>query len=278
MSYLVCGSYQLDLRRPVIMAILNLTPDSFSGDGLAGFQTDAVVRQGELAIEKGAGILDLGGESTRPGSPPVAEAEEIDRIMPALERLIGLGVPVSVDTMKPGVMRAALAAGASMVNDVNGFCAAGAVEVVAGSGAGLCVMHMQGNPQTMQLAPSYGEDVVSEVTSFLRARVSVLQAAGVGLSRICVDPGFGFGKTLAHNMALLGGLGRLAELGLPILAGLSRKSFLGAITGQPPDKRQVASAVGALLAVERGARIVRVHDVEATRDALLLWEALQGSG
>lgn len=272
MPHLVCGTYRIDLVRPVIMAIINMTPDSFSGDGLAGQGVAEALARAEQALEAGAGILDVGGESTRPGSPPVSDAEEIERVVPVVERLAGLGVPISVDTMKPAVMTAALAAGASLINDVNGLRAPGALAALAASGAGVCVMHMQGIPGTMQVAPVYG-DVVGEVMEFLEARVSALKAAGVARARICLDPGFGFGKALEHNLALLRSLKRFEALGSPLLVGLSRKSMLGQITGQPVDKRMVASAVGAVLAVEQGARILRVHDVEATRDALRVWEA-----
>lgn len=275
-AFLQCGRYPLDLARPAIMAIVNLTLDSFSGDGLAGAGLDRVVARAEAAIAEGARILDLGAESTRPGADPVDEEEELARVVPALERLAGLGVPVSVDTMKPRVMAAAIRAGASMINDVYGFRAEGAIEAVAGSEAGLCVMHMQGAPRTMQAAPAY-TDVVGEVRDFLAQRVAVLQAAGVGRQRICIDPGFGFGKTLAHNLALLRHLDRFRALGLPVLAGLSRKSMIGAITGRAVAERTYGSVAAALLALERGARILRVHDVAATRDALQVWEALAGT-
>jgi dihydropteroate synthase len=273
---LQCGGYPLDLARPAIMAIVNLTLDSFSGDGLAGAGLDRVVARAEAAIAEGARILDLGAESTRPGADPVDEEEELARVVPAVERLAGLGVPISVDTMKPRVMAAAIRAGASMINDVYGFRAEGAIEAVAGSEAGLCVMHMQGAPRTMQTAPAY-TDVVGEVRDFLAQRVAALQAAGVGRQRICIDPGFGFGKTLAHNLALLRHLDQFRELGLPVLAGLSRKSMIGAITGRAVAERICGSVAAALLALERGARILRVHDVAATRDALRVWEALAGT-
>lgn len=273
---LQCGRYSLDLTRPAIMAIVNLTRDSFSGDGLAGAGLDRVVARAEAAIAEGARILDLGAESTRPGADPVSEEEELARVVPAVERLAGLGVPISVDTMKPRVMAAAIRAGASMINDVYGFRAEGAIEAVAGSEAGLCVMHMQGAPRTMQAAPAY-TDVVGEVRDFLAQRVAALQAAGVGRQRICIDPGFGFGKTLAHNLALLRHLDQFRALGLPVLAGLSRKSMIGAITGQAVAERTYGSVAAALLALERGARILRVHDVAATRDALKVWEALAGT-
>lgn len=272
MSTLVCGRFELDLSRPRIMAIINLTDGSFSGDGVLD-DRDAALRRAETALADGAEILDLGAESTRPGSAAVPEQQELDLLMPVLEALVGWKVPLSIDTLKPGVMRAALAAGADMINDVNGFRAPGAVEVVADGRAGLCVMHMQGEPRTMQQAPSY-HDVVEEVAGFLDQRVSVLLAAGVARERILLDPGFGFGKTLEHNCALLRHLERFTQSGLPVLAGLSRKSMLGAITGRPVDQRLSASIAAALVAVQRGAAIVRVHDVAVTRDALMVWQAV----
>lgn len=257
------------------MAIVNLTADSFSGDGLAGAGLDRVFARAETAVQAGAAILDLGGESTRPGAKPVPEEEELARVLPAVERLLPLAVPISVDTVKPAVMRAAIAAGATMINDVNGFRAPGAIEAVAGSGAGLCVMHMQGTPRTMQAAPSYA-DIVAEVHGFLKGRVAALVAGGIALEQICVDPGFGFGKTLEHNLELLRRLEAFSGLERPLLVGLSRKSMLGALTGRPVDGRIHASVAAAMLAAERGARILRVHDVAATRDALRVWEAVAG--
>lgn len=271
---LQCGRFRLDLSRPRIMAIVNVTPDSFSGDGL-GHDLGAALARAEAAVEAGAELLDIGGESTRPGSDPVPEQEELDRVLPLVERLAGWPVPVSVDTVKPGVMRAAIAAGASMINDINAFRAPGAIDAVAGSEAALCVMHMQGEPKTMQAGPHY-DDVVAEVASFLDARVAALRAAGVGDERLVLDPGFGFGKTLEHNLALLRELARLGRDGLPLLVGMSRKTMLGAITGRAVGERVPAGIAAALLAVERGARIVRTHDVAATRDALAVWMALQG--
>jgi dihydropteroate synthase len=274
-TLLRCGTYRLDLRRPAIMAILNVTSDSFSGDGLAGASLAQVLAQAEAAVAAGAAILDVGGESTRPGAAPVSDADELARVVPAVERLASLGVPISVDTMKPRVMAATIAAGASMINDINGFRSPGAIEVVAGSDVGLCVMHMQGAPRTMQEAPSY-VDVVGEVDGFLRGRVADLEAAGIQRERLCIDPGFGFGKTVEHNLEILRRLAVFTAQGLPLLAGLSRKSMLGALTGRPVDARLHASVAAAVLAVERGARIVRVHDVAATRDALRMWEAVVG--
>ncbi|MBL8447998.1 MAG: dihydropteroate synthase [Zoogloeaceae bacterium] len=256
------------------MAIINLTPDSFSGDGLAGKHPDEVLRRAETAVRDGAAILDIGGESTRPGAPSIGEAEELDRILPVLERLGPLGVPVSVDTNKPAVMRAAMAAGASLINDVNALRAEGALEAVASSAAAVCLMHMQGDPRTMQQAPAY-DDVVAEVGAFLAHRVAVALSAGIERQRIVVDPGFGFGKSVEHNWTLMRRLDFLGRNGLPVLVGISRKSMLGAVTGRSVPDRMAASLAAALMAVERGARIVRVHDVAATRDVLRVWEAMQ---
>lgn len=274
MTTLTCGRFALDLTRPRIMAIINTTPDSFSGDGLAN-DLDRALARAEQALAEGAEILDIGGESSRPGSEPVSEQQELDRVMPLLEHLVGGPVPVSIDTVKPGVMRAALAAGASMINDINGFRAEGAVEAVAPGNAALCVMHMQGEPRTMQADPRY-DDVVSEVRDFLHARVAALRDAGVAGNRILLDPGFGFGKTIEHNLAMLRDIGRFGERGFPVLAGLSRKSLLGVLTGRPMGERTIASVVSALIAVQRGARILRVHDVAPTRDALKVWAAVDG--
>lgn len=271
-SQLQCARFQLDLSVPRVMAIVNVTPDSFSGDGVAQ-NTEAALEHAETLIEQGADILDVGGESTRPGSAAVSEQEELDRVMPVVEALVRGEIPVSVDTTKPAVMAAAVAAGAAMINDINAFCAPGAIEAVANSSAALCVMHMQGKPRTMQAAPQY-VDVVGEVEAFLDERIQVLTAAGVDSSRILLDPGFGFGKTLAHNLALLRAMPRLCQR-YPVLAGMSRKSMLGAITGKPVEERMPASVAAALMAVEGGARIVRVHDVAATRDALEVWKAVR---
>ena len=270
---LQCGRFQLDLSRPRIMAIVNVTTDSFSGDG-HGSRLDQALAHADRAIEEGADLLDIGGESTRPGADAVPLQQELDRVIPLVERLRGCPVPLSVDTLKPAVMREAIAAGAAMINDVNAFRAEGAVAAVAASGAALCVMHMQGEPRTMQHNPSYA-DVEAEVRAFLDERVATLQAAGVARARLLLDPGFGFGKSVAHNYILLAGLGRLAEGGLPLLAGLSRKSMLGAVTGRPADQRVAASVAAALVAVQRGAAIVRVHDVAATADMLKVWEAVR---
>ena len=254
------------------MGIVNVTPDSFS-DGGRHLLHDAALLHAQQLIEEGADILDIGGESTRPGALPVNVQQELDRIMPVIEGLRGAAVPISVDTCKPEVMRAALAAGVSMVNDVNALQHPAALAAVAASEAAVCLMHKQGNPQTMQQQPHY-QDVVAEVQTFLRARIEAAQAAGIARERIVADPGFGFGKTLAHNLTLLRHLDAFAELGVPMLAGLSRKSMLGAITGQDVEHRIHASVAAALLAVQRGASMVRVHDVRATVDALKIWNAV----
>lgn len=254
------------------MGIVNVTPDSFS-DGGRFLATDQAVAHARQLVEEGADLLDIGGESTRPGAQAVSEEEEIQRVVPVIEALLALNVPLSVDTMKPGVMYAALAAGADLVNDVNALQAEGAMDAVANSQAAVCLMHMQGQPATMQQAPRYG-DAVAEVEDYLLERASAAQAAGIAAERIVLDPGFGFGKTLDHNLALFRELPRLVSKGYPILAGVSRKSMLGTITGRPVEQRLHASVAAALLAAERGARILRVHDVAATCDAIKIWKAI----
>jgi dihydropteroate synthase len=257
------------------MGVVNVTPDSFS-DGGRFLEPKAAIEQARALVEEGADILDIGAESSRPGALGVSAEEELSRLMPVLEGLGDCAAPISVDTVKPEVMRAALAAGASMINDINALRTPGAIEAVTGSGAAICLMHMQGEPRTMQREPRY-EDVVAEVAAFLGERVAAALAAGIALERIAIDPGFGFGKTVAHNFELLRGLGRIAEIGPPVVAGWSRKSTLGAISGRAEGDRLAASLAAALLAVERGARIVRVHDVAATRDALRVLAALDGT-
>lgn len=255
------------------MGIVNLTPDSFSGDGLAG-DTRRALAQAERLIDEGADLLDLGAESSRPGAEPTSEDEELARLLPVLVGLANCGVPLSVDTYKPKVMAAALAAGASMINDISGFRHQAAIDVVAASNCGVCIMHMQGEPLTMQQQPAYG-DVLAEVSAFLAERVDALSRAGITAERILIDPGFCFGKTLEHNVALFKGLGRLTAAGQPLLVGVSRKSMLGTMTGRPVGERLAASLAAAVLAAERGARVVRVHDVAATKDALAVWRALK---
>lgn len=255
------------------MGIVNLTPDSFSGDGLAG-RTGAALDHARAQLEAGADILDLGAESTKPGIQPTSLQEELDRLLPVLEVVSTWGVPVSVDTCKPQVMAASLASGASMINDINGLRAPGALEVVAASDCGICLMHMQGEPRHMQESPVYG-DVVAEVRAFLAARTQACRQAGIAEERLVLDPGFGFGKTLHHNLELFAGLARLAVDGLPLLVGVSRKSMLGAVTGRPVQQRLAASLAAAVLAAAKGARIIRVHDVAQTRDALAVWSAIE---
>jgi dihydropteroate synthase len=267
-----CGSFQFDLSRPLVMGIVNVTPDSFSDGGLH-LQRDAALAYARQLIDEGADILDIGGESTRPGAQPVNAQEEMDRVLPIIEALRGAPVPISIDTCKPEVMQAAIAAGAQMVNDINALQDSAAMRVIAASQAAVCLMHKQGKPQTMQEQPHY-QNVVAEVSAFLRERIAATQAVGISRTRIVIDPGFGFGKTLAHNLALLRELKKLTELGVPVLTGLSRKSMLGALTGQEVGQRLPASLAAALSAVERGANIVRVHDVRATVDALKIWNAV----
>jgi dihydropteroate synthase len=255
------------------MGVVNITPDSFS-DGGRFLDSDAAIAQAARLVEEGAAILDIGAESTRPGAMPVTEKEELERLLPVLEKIRDLPVPVSVDTRRPAVMRRVLAEGASMINDIEALGAPGALEAVAATGCGVCLMHKQGDPATMQVDPRY-EDVVKEVTLFLSGRVAAAQAAGISRERMTIDPGFGFGKTVAHNLELLRSLRTLGALGVPVLAGLSRKSTLGRLTGRPQGDRMVASVTAALLAAQRGATILRVHDVGATRDALAVWRAVE---
>jgi dihydropteroate synthase len=271
--HLQCGKYRLRLDRPLVMGVVNITPDSFSDGGLYLDPAQAVAQARRL-VGEGADILDIGGESTRPGAAPVTLDEERRRVLPVLEHLADAGVPVSVDTRKPQLMREAIEAGAAMVNDVTALSSAGALDAVAKSQAAVCLMHMQGEPATMQANPNYG-DVVREVLGYLRARVEAAVAAGIVRERIVVDPGFGFGKTLEHNLALLRGLSEFRALNVAVLAGLSRKNMLGRLTGREPAERVHASVAAALVAVQNGAHIVRVHDVAATRDALAVWDAVK---
>jgi len=268
-----CGKFQFDLSRPLVMGIVNVTPDSFS-DGGHHASTQAAIDHAQRLIAEGADILDIGGESTRPGAAMVGEQEELDRVLPVIEGLRGIPVPISIDTYKPVVMMAALVAGASMVNDVNALQAEGAIEAALSSDAAVCLMHKQGTPDTMQQRPIY-QNVMEEVGAFLRERISALEVAGVARERIVIDPGFGFGKTIEHNLELLGNLDALKALCVPILAGLSRKSMLGAITGRDVDDRLVVSVAAAMMAVQRGASIVRVHDVRETIDALKILQAVK---
>lgn len=271
--HLHCGRYVLSLAQPLIMGIVNVTDDSFSGDGLGNDAGRAIAR-GLRLVEEGAHLLDIGGESSRPGAPAVSARQELERVLPVLAGLRDCGVPLSVDTLKAEVMRETLAAGADMINDIAALQAPGALEAVAASRAGICLMHMQGEPGNMQQAPYYA-DVTGEVVGFLAQRVQLAVDAGIAAERIVVDPGFGFGKTLEHNLALLRQLPALQAIGRPVLVGLSRKSMLGLLTGRAAGERTAASVGAALLAVQRGAAIVRVHDVAATRDAIAVWYAVE---
>jgi dihydropteroate synthase len=268
-----CGRFVLNAERPLIMGVINLSDDSFSGDGLHG-DVAAAIEQGRRLRHEGAHILDVGAESSRPGAHPVPAAQEIDRLLPFLEALRNCGLPLSVDTVKPEVMHAVLSAGADMINDINALRAPGALEAVAASKAAVCLMHMQGDPASMQHDPQYS-DVVAEVADFLGERVAAAEAAGIPLNRISVDPGFGFGKSLEHNIELLRRLDELLVPGLPLMVGMSRKSMLGLITGRPATERVPAGIAAHMLAVLRGARILRVHDVAATRDALAVVQAVE---
>lgn len=259
---------------PLVMGIVNVTPDSFYDGGLHARRNAALTHALQL-IDEGADILDIGGESTRPGARSVSIQEEMDRVLPVIEGLRGAPVPISIDTCKPEVMRAAIDAGVHMVNDIDALQDPSAMNAVASSDVAVCLMHKQGKPQTMQEHPDY-QDVVAEVHEFLTSRVAAAEAAGVRRDRIVIDPGFGFGKTLAHNLALLRELGKLTDLGVPVLAGLSRKSMLGALTGRDVGQRLTASVAAALIAVQRGAGIVRVHDVGATVDVLKILAAVNG--
>ncbi|ODS97486.1 MAG: dihydropteroate synthase [Lautropia sp. SCN 69-89] len=254
------------------MGVVNVTPDSFS-DGGRHDTVDAAIAHARRLIAEGADLIDIGGESTRPGAAPVAPEEEIARVVPVLDALRDCGVPLSVDTRHPSTMRAAIEHGADMINDIAALREPGAIDVVRDARCAVCLMHMQGEPATMQQAPAYDE-VVSEVGHFLDARVAALRVSGVARERIVVDPGIGFGKTLRHNLLLLGALDELAAGGQPVLIGVSRKSMLGDLTGRPAGQRLAGSLAAMLAAVARGAAIVRVHDVAESRDALRVWMAI----
>jgi dihydropteroate synthase len=272
-----CADKTLDLSRPVVMGVLNVTPDSFS-DGGRFVSVAAAVEQGVRMAAEGAALIDVGGESTRPGAEAVGAAEELRRVIPVIERLrAATAVIISVDTSKAEVMRAASAAGAGLINDVRALREPGALTAAVASGCAVCLTHMQGEPRTMQVAPSYA-DVVAEVRAFLAARVASSLAAGLAAERLAVDPGFGFGKTLEHNLTLLRRLSELAADGLPVLVGLSRKSMLGTLTGRTPGERVYGSVALAVIAALAGARIVRAHDVGATVEALKVAAAVQGGG
>ena len=272
-AYLSCGTHLLDLSRPRVMGILNITPDSFV-DGGRHFDLDLAVAHARRMLADGADVIDVGGESTRPGAKAVSERTEIARVVPVIEALAAENMVVSIDTMKSGVMRAAIAAGASMINDVRALQERGAIEAAAGSGCAVCLMHMQGKPRTMQADPRY-LDVVREIRDFLVGRALIAEGAGIARDRIAIDPGFGFGKTRAHNLLLLRSLRVFAQTGYPVLAGLSRKATIGEITGRPAEDRMAGSVAAALAAVAHGASIVRVHDVRETVDALNVWLAVE---
>lgn len=267
--------FRIDLSRPRVMGIVNVTPDSFS-DGGRHDDVRAAIAHGERLVAEGADILDIGGESTRPGAPRVDADSEWARIDKVLAAAVTLGVPVSIDTCKPEVMRRALEAGADIINDVQALQMPGALAAVAGSGAGVCLMHMRGEPASMMDLAVYG-DVVAEVAAFLAQRAQAVRESGVPAEAIVLDPGYGFAKTAAHNLKLLAGQQRLAELGYPLLVGWSRKRTLGDITGRPVDQRMPASLAAALKAVSLGAKVLRVHDVAATVDALKVWAAVDAA-
>jgi dihydropteroate synthase len=262
----LCGRFQLDLSAPRVMGIVNVTPDSFS-DGGKFNRSDKAIAHAMQLVEEGADILDIGGESTRPGATPVPLEEELKRVLPVIKALAQAGVPLSIDTYKPEVMRAAIDSGVDMVNDVRALQAPNAMEIVAKSHVGVCLMHMQGLPQNMQVDPQYA-DVVLEVMEFLAARLQAAEAAGISRNRLLLDPGFGFGKRTAHNLNLLNHLSSLQSLGIPLLVGLSRKSLLGQVAGLDVDERLHASIAASVLSAIKGANIVRVHDVKPTVDAL----------
>jgi dihydropteroate synthase len=266
-------SRRLDLSGPVVMGVLNVTPDSFSDGGRFIVPDQAVAHALQMAGE-GAALIDVGGESTRPGAVPVALAEELARVLPVIGALVARGAPpLSIDTSKAAVMTAAAAAGAELINDVRALAAPGALEAAAASGCAVCLMHMQGEPRSMQAAPVYA-DVVEAVYAFLAGRIEACVAAGIALERICIDPGIGFGKTLAHNLSLIRHLDRLTALGVPLVLGVSRKSMLGAVTGRPVEQRLAGGLALAALAVAAGARIIRSHDVAATLDAVTIAAAV----
>ena len=272
MNIIHCGPYRLSLQRPLVMGIVNLTPDSFSGDGLLD-DLERAIAHARAQRDAGADILDVGAESSRPGAVPTPEGEELRRLLPVLEELRTWNIPISVDTYKPVVMRASLAAGAAMINDISGMTRPEALAAVAASDCAICLMHMRGEPGTMQQAPQY-VSVVGEVREFLASAVARCRQAGIADERLVLDPGFGFGKSLAHNATLFRAMAATTVDNLPILVGVSRKSMLGEITGRSVADRLPASVAAAVLAAAKGAKILRVHDVAATRDALAVWAAI----
>lgn len=263
------------VSQPIIMGVLNITPDSFSDGGLF-FDSKSAITQAELMVKEGAGIIDIGGESTRPGAPEVSVEDELNRVIPVIEALSGnIDVPISIDTSKPIVMEKAFNAGASIINDVNALRSEGALQMAASLQADVCLMHMQGSPRTMQTNPTY-DNVVSDIKAFFEQRLETCKSAGIKLNAITLDPGFGFGKNLGHNIALLKNLSEFHEFGVSILAGLSRKSMIGSLLGDKDvDSRMIGSVTAALIAVENGADIIRVHDVAETKDALTVWQQIK---
>ena len=269
-----CGKFQLNLNRPHVMGIVNVTPDSFS-DGGKFTQTHLAIELALTLTEEGADILDIGGESTRPNATPVSLQEELDRVIPVIEGLVKqVNIPISIDTYKPQVMQAAINAGASIVNDVRALQEDDALSIVAASDVGVCLMHMQGTPQTMQINPQYN-DVIAEVKAFLQQRLLACEEVGITKNRILLDPGFGFGKTRAHNITLIQHLASFSSLGQPLLVGLSRKSVLGQVTGHDVDARLYASVAASVISAMVGAKIMRVHDVKASVEALKIVSAIQ---
>jgi dihydropteroate synthase len=271
----VCGRFALTLDRPRIMGVVNVTPDSFSDGGQYLNPALAIAHAADL-VAQGADILDVGGESTRPGAAPVSVEQELQRVLPVLQGVMGLGVPISIDTRRPQVMRAAVDLGVDIINDVNGFRDPDSVSIAAASGCGLCIMHMLGEPQTMQQAPHY-QDVVAEVSDFLFGQRDLFVRKGVSPDRILLDPGFGFGKQMAHNMSLMRAISQLASTH-PILVGVSRKSMVGALSGEPQAADRLGGSVAAALwAAAQGAQVLRVHDVKATAQAFAVWQSLSGN-
>jgi len=274
---LTCGARTLDLSAPVVMGVLNVTPDSFS-DGGRFTERDAALRQAERMLADGAAIIDVGGESTRPGAAPVSEQQELDRVVPVVQALAGeLGTLVSVDTSTAAVIRDAAAAGAGMINDVRALRRPGALEAVAASGLPVCLMHMLGEPGNMQDDPRY-QDVTAEVIDFLRQRIAACEQAGIPRDRLLIDPGFGFAKTVAHNLTLMNEMAALQALALPMLIGVSRKSLFGKLLGREVNERLPASLAAAVICIERGAMIVRAHDVKETVDVVRFAHAVRQSG
>ncbi|NOL51836.1 dihydropteroate synthase [Pelistega suis] len=270
-----CGRFELRFERPFVMGIVNVTPDSFS-DGMQHYGAEQAIAHGLQLIKEGADILDIGGESTRPGAEPVSVDEELRRVIPVIKGLKDCGVPLSIDTFKPEVMQAALEAGADLINDIYALQQPGALEVVANHpNCGVCIMHMVGEPKTMQLSPpDYNGDVTKSVVDFLAQRVEVMQSLGIASERIMLDPGFCFGKTVQQNYQLLANLSALKVLNKPILVGVSRKSMIGAVTGQEVANRMPGSVVAGIAGVERGAVVLRVHDVWQTKSAIDVWRAI----